>query len=484
MVLNVLRKHRYRKLLPNVTLLAVSALPWSWLPFVNVAELAQQPIVGQITVLGVLVIIVGINFGILKLSLQLLQYLYKRQPEWVWLLQAVGVWALTETAIAWLVAVIWMGPGGRIDTILPFFSATPFLMYTPLGYLSRFVGYFGLSAVFVVGVAAVVLPKTRRFAAAYWLVVTITTITAWGLYAKPNGPPLTATIVAEQLSYPKNVTVTASQLVVLPEYGLDKYTSDTAQTRFTTKQKDFYYVGSRQEETSFGYKNVLVNGSYARGFINSTPKDRLIPGGEHLSYWVSGLLQVFSPSTYSDFQVRRQIIRGDKPARPFSIGNSTSVGSAACSSIIAPDDYRRLTQEGANVLTNSASLEIFAGSSLFNVQHRGLSKFIASANARPFLQSSNNWQAFALDSNGRQTAAIDVGNTKELQVQTNRKRTPYTYLGEWVSLVGGLQLVWLFGACVYARFPQDPTITARCGLSAVNSSAKLDNFHIGFYICQ
>ena len=451
MVLNALRKRRYRLRWLNIGLVAVCALPWSWLLMVNVAELAQQPIVGRVTVLSVFAIIVGINFFVLKLTLRLLRHLYHKQSGWTWLLMAICIWALAEAAIAWAVAAIWMGPGGRIDTILPFFSATPFLMYTPLGYLSRFVGYFGLSAVFVVGVAAVVLPKTRRFAVVYWLVVTIATIAAWGLYTKPNGPALTATIMAEQLSYPKNVTVIASQLVVLPEYGLDKYTSDTAVTRFTTKQQDFYYVGSRQEETSFGYKNVLVSGSYTRGFINSTPKDRLIPGGEHLSYWVSGLLQVFSPSTYTDFQVRRQVLRGDKPVQPFSIDSDISVGSAACSSIIAPDDYRQLTQEGANVLTNSASLEIFAGSRLFNVQHRGLSKFIASANARPFLQSSNNWQAFALDSNGRQVAVTDVGHSQEVNIQTNAKHTPYTYMGEWVSMVGGLVLAWHLGTALVRR---------------------------------
>jgi hypothetical protein len=403
--------------------------------------LANQPIVGKLTVFTVYFIIIGLTGYLVGLTIRHLTKTYRTQSATLWIVQAVFIWALMEAFIAWAVAIIWIGRGGRADAILPFFSSAPLLAFTPLNYLTRFVGYFGLSAVFGVGVAVILLRKTRRYAPHYWLVVLMVTGLAWGLYRTPSGPTVHATIVAEELGKQHIIDVGQSQFVVLPEYGLDDYTSSDSPRRFTPSTREVFFVGSQQRDVRTGYQNVLLFGSTSRGFIQQLPKDRLIPGGEYLAYWVCGLLQIASPSTYSDFQVRRQVEKGTHSASPFQINQQTIVGAAVCSSIIAPKDYRLLTQQGATVLTNSASLEIFRGSRLFNVQHRGFSKFIATANARPFLQSSNNWQAFALDSNGHQLSAIDPESTRTITVQTNTKRTPYSYLGEWMSIGGALLVV-------------------------------------------
>ena len=126
---------------------------------------------------------------------------------------------------------------------------------------------------------------------------------------------------------------------------------------------------------------------------------------------------------------------------PYAFNKQLVVGAAACSSIISTEDYRSLVNQGATVLTNSASLDIFNGSRLFNWQHRGLAKFMAVANARPLLQSSNNWPAFALDQNGNQLAQIQPVGSTQVTITTNNKKTPYTLLGEWPAYVGGVWLI-------------------------------------------
>src|SRR5690606_2445568 len=102
------------------------------------------------------------------------------------------------------------------------------------------------------------------------------------------------------------------------------------------------------------------------------------------------------------------------------------VGAEACSSIISSEDYRTLTQKGATILTNSASLEIFNGSKVFNTQHKGMAKFMAVANARPMIQSAMDGSAFIMDHNGSINTSLLPVDTTKATVTTNHKTTPYS----------------------------------------------------------
>jgi apolipoprotein N-acyltransferase len=141
-------------------------------------------------------------------------------------------------------------------------------------------------------------------------------------------------------------------------------------------------------------------------------------------------------SVYDDFMVRRGTVRGEPSFEVYKVYDNVIAGNAACSSIGSPNDYRKLTQNGATFLANSASLEIFKGSSVYSVYHNGFARFNAVANARPFLQSANEWQAFALDHNGSVLRAVEPVGSAEVVATTNSKTTPYTVLGEWIALLG------------------------------------------------
>ncbi len=432
----------------------IVSLLWSWLFLVAVGRLADQPTVAYITITFAFLVITIISAVIFTVAIWYLRRSYQNKPNWTWLLQATVIWALAEALIAWLVAFVWIGRNGSIDNILPFSSLTPFIMYTPLKFLSRFTGYYGLSAVVVIGIAGLWLKKVRKYVAYYWLVVTLLAIGSWWLYRTPTGTTEQITIVAETLEHKAPVDASGSKLVVLPEYGLDDFNQSKPATRFKPQTDNYYFVGSKQTSVTKGLTNELLFGSKDNGITSKQQKTRLIPGGEYLSFGVEIALRLFSKTTYTDFQVRREVVRGIKPIQPFYIDQNLIIGSEVCSSIMTPRDYRQLTQKGSTVLANSASLEIFEGSRLFAWQHRGLANFMAVANARPFLQSTNHWPAFALDYDGNVVATVQPVGSRDVNIQTNTKKTPYTYLGEWVVILGGVYISVLLIRKIFEKLKQ------------------------------
>ncbi len=417
-----------------------SGILWSWLTIIDNTRLSNSASIAYLTIGFVYLVIVFVSTTIFYYAVQhLCTYVEKSKDSWMQVAKIFFVWAFVEFLVSWILAVVWIGRGGRWDTTVPFSSLTPLLMWTPFRFLTRIVGYYGLSSAFVTAVFILCLKKLRRYSLFYIGIVVSLTLIAWVIYSKPTGVSFTTTIVAEMLDQPTKLPIAGSQLVILPEYGLDKYSSSTVSSRFDTDNK-VYFIGTQQLPQQNGFTNTLIFGDNKTGFQKEEQKSRLIPGGEYLPFLLEVPLRIFAPNTYMNFQVQREVMRGNTKLTPFKINNQIIIGSASCSSIITAEDYRHLVQQGATVLTNSASLEIFRGSRLFNWQHRGLSKFMAVANARPFLQSSNNWHAFALDQNGNQIAEVQPVGTSQINVFANSKTTIYTTLGEWVTFIGALWL--------------------------------------------
>lgn len=315
-------------------------------------------------------------------------------------------------------------------------------MYTPFGLLSRLVGYYGLSAWFVTLVVGVILPKTRS--KMWWLggVTAVATCVMWLPYQQATGQPISVEVASETLSERSQPQPGTTRLVVLPEYGLDDVTESTLHERVISQPgQERYFIGSQLQSNENGMQNVLLLGSTERGFISQQPKARLIPGGEYLPFGVEFFLRVTgSDDILQNFDFSRALVKGSQPTKPFIIYDGLVIGAEACASIIAPHDYRSLTKQGATLLTNSASLEIFR-SPIFMAQHLGLAKFMAAANARPFVQAADSAPSFALDHNGRKLAEIHPVNRTEVTVQPSDKATPYTLFGDWPVYVGFMGVV-------------------------------------------
>ena len=424
----------------NVAIGAVVAAMWSWLLLVDVA------IISDATLLGL--IVAGFAFAAMVLISTLVFALVIRHTHKALvqknakpvrqLVEFYAMWAGAELLVSWLVAVVWIGKDGSIDSVLPFASFTPFLMYTPLRFLARLVGFYGLSAIVVTLIMAVAHQKTRKLALPIAMIAIVLSGLMWLPYRRANGNKLSVQVMAETLAERVPATEKDVDLVVFPEYGLDDISDDNLDTRLIAPaDREVYFLGSRQDPANGNaVYNNLIFGSSQKGLDRVVPKTRLIPGGEYLPFAVDyGLRVVGAESILSDFEFSRAVEKGASAVPLYELSDGDVVGSEVCASIIAPNDYRNLTRHGATVLTNSASLEIFR-SPVFDIQQKGLGIFMATANARPFLQSANSSSAFALDHNGSILASTQPVGSAEATIQTNHATTPYTVLGEWVAYIG------------------------------------------------
>ena len=414
---------------------------WSWLLTIQVVKITPSVLVGRIIAITVYLIIVSISTFIFVLILRYIKK-YKNENPWKNLFRFWLSWAAAELIVSWLISIIWIGRNGSWDTVLPFSSLTPFLMYTPLAYLSRFVGFHGLSALFITVVYGLINKKTRSITPIFIVGILISSLIAWKLYVNPVGDTVKATIVAETITEHVPKINTNSDIVIFPEYGLDGLDSSTLNSRVVgNKNQNITVIGSKQIKQLDGIDNVLVYAGTSNGIFQTITKSRLIPGGEYMPYMAELLLKLFKQQdTLNIFNFSRAIKKGNSTNLPFKVSNNLKIGSGVCASIISTNDYRQLVNKGATILTNSASLGIFS-SDLFNFEHKGMVKFMAISNARPFLQSTSSHQGLILDHNGNEKVSVQPVDKKDFKTTTNSRKTPYTLIGEFVAYLG---IIYIF----------------------------------------
>lgn len=421
---------------------------WSWILFMNVALISKNTILANSLAWLAYVIIVLINTVIYTKAIR---YIISKPVTPFSFIRGLFMWAFTEWFTAWILAFVWFGRGGSIDTVFPFASFTAFLMYTPLAFSVRFLGYHGLSALFVGVIMVTFLSKFKKYRIPLYGFCVAISLVGWLLYKNASGTEIKTTIVAEYLKQHQKLESSSTDLVVLPEYGLDGVSNKMLAERFTGPLPRSF-VGSQQKIVDSGQvRNIFIYGN-KNGYDVEVDKSRLIAGGEYLPYVFEGILNLTNNSKeVENFHKVRGVVKGPDKLVPYRVDGNLVVGGGVCSSIVSTEDYRNLTAQGATVLTNSASLGIFTGSTLFSLQHRGLSKFMAIANARPFLQSSSYGQAFALDHNGTTLKKIEPVSHTDVMVKTNSKRTPYSYLGEWTVILGACFVLFSVSQRVYKR---------------------------------
>jgi apolipoprotein N-acyltransferase len=198
-----------------------------------------------------------------------------------------------------------------------------------------------------------------------------------------------------------------------------------------------YFVSSRFVTESNGVKNQLVAGDTDNSYKYEIDKTRLIPTGEYLPYVMVGMLRAIrADDVINHFRRTREIVT-DGPSREMLLKlGGYNVGAGICSSIIAPDDYRKMARKGADIFTNSAYLGVFNNSKLYNWKHYSMAKSIAIANARTIVQAANNGPSFVIDGNGRSLFITTETAATEIEVMRNNRRTPYTVFGEYVGFSG------------------------------------------------
>jgi len=165
----------------------------------------------------------------------------------------------------------------------------------------------------------------------------------------------------------------------------------------------------------------------------SQTKKLLIPTGEYMPDIVSTIYTIIGKSKYVDsFDATRRLSKG-LPVKTYS-SDKLVIGPVACSGILSRNDYRKLVNDGAEVLTNSASLIIFNRSKAYFEQSLSMAQFHSTANQRTYIQASKGAPAFVLDKNGNyivSPVSIDSKFT-DFSFYKNDSKTFYTRFGEWI----------------------------------------------------
>lgn len=420
---------------------------WSWVLFTDTLDLAGNETQGLILAIIILAFNVILSSAILWQGFRVAKWLVNKYPTWGGAILTLPLFALTDWLVAWISSILWIGPQGRIDSILPLATPSLVLINSPLSFAARIVGFFGLAGFFWATIALLRTEKTRRLASIPLILLGVLSLVGWLSYKTPNGVEVSATVISENLN--DHVPVednNDSRLIIFPEYGLDEINNNNLDERIartSDAEQKVYFLGSQQlvpdRPGDIGHLNTMLYGNSTDGITMTQDKYRLIPGGEDLPYLLRiGLRATNQKATLDYFSYAKGVIKGPHQLQPLTAGNGVVVGAAVCSSIISPQDYREFTQNGATILSNSASLTIFKGSPLFSWQQKSFAKFMAVANSRPFLQSANAARAYALDNNGNTLAEVTGTQTATVTVKSNTTKTLYTILGEWMPAIGSL----------------------------------------------
>ncbi len=427
-----------------IALVVWFGIMWSWVFFTDLLDLAGSKSQGLILAVIISAVLVAMSVFIIERAIRVVSYIFKRFSSLSALLLSLAVFSLADFLVSWLTALFWIGPHGRFDSILPLTSPTLLVVNTPLSFASRFIGFYGLAG-FAWLTIFLLITKRFRLAGVSLSLISVLALFGWTFYKTPNGSSFTAVVISESLSErvaPIEVAEKNAKLTVFPEYGLDKVSNEKLSERIKidpTSTQKYFFLGSEEivPQDKVGHFNQLLYGNTVDGYTYKQNKYRLIPGGEDLPYFLrTGLRATNQKGTLDYFSAAKGTLQGPTQLKPFVIDSSTTVGSAVCSSIVAPMDYRYFAKEGATLFTNSASLTIFQGSPVFAFQQKSLAKFMATANSRYFLQSANKARAFILDNNGKTLAEGNGQKIISHKVTNNTTKTPYTIVGEWLVYVG------------------------------------------------
>lgn len=438
---------KFPKFLQNpfiVCLLLWYGFSWSWALFTDSLDLAGNNTQGLIVAIFVVVINAALSTLIVYQTFKYLLKKLKNKNPLVVILLGWPLFALMDLAVSWLTTIIWIGPEGSIDNVLPLSSPTLPLVNTPFAFAARIIGFYALAGAFWLVLFMLMQKKLRLYSFVVVGLLTITATVGWFVYKTPNGSTIKATVISENLQDKvAQIKPDGQHIVIFPEYGLDDITNVNLNIRIeTSKDKPkTYFLGSQQINTGgpAGHLNELLFGNTVDGITVRQDKYRLIPGGEDLPFAVRTALRATNQkSTLDYFSYNKMVLKGPQALVPFNTDGTTIVGAAVCSSIIAPKDYQAFALQGATVFSNSASLTIFKGSKLFAWQQKSMARFMAVANSRYFLQSANAASAYILDNNGKQTGEVKGVNALTQEIKNNTTKTVYSNLGEYLAAIGAL----------------------------------------------
>lgn len=365
-------------------------------------------------------------------------------------------------ALAWVAADIFRslffsiaaaGPGSLIGAYWNFGSLGYAASVTPLAFASRFVGLSGMTFLVILINGGMFLLLHKKLQGLILLIVP--TLLAYGGYiAYPLQKDKKINVGVVQLGgwegeggYHKELAKRTAgntnkplDLLVLPEHsdfygylGQPSPDEDSRKQAIKNLFKDnngLVVTTTSKLDNKAKTTNTIVYTDAKDNVLSEQDKHFIVPIGEYVPYVHEFLLTITGNRvTYDIHQQTRAVERGKQSEHPVEY-NGVSYGALACSGAIAPEFYRKLSNQGAEVLTNSASLPILSNASQYHQQSRQMARFIAISNAKPFVQSARGGYSWVLDANGNFIYKTNHYNFDyfNIAMDTSTSNTLYTKL--------------------------------------------------------
>ncbi|MEK7179897.1 MAG: nitrilase-related carbon-nitrogen hydrolase [Patescibacteria group bacterium] len=373
-----------------------------------------------------------------------------------------SIWVLSEYVRAWLFSLFSWGQGATLGPYWSFGNLGFTLIDTPAILWSRIIGLYGVSFLVILINCLIFrffIKKDIKIVLLIPFLLIIFFLPKILFFITPEKKVLSVALVSTQIrlgfsgekefgalwhdSLESNKISPVPDIVVFPE-GARLFATNDAENVFlgeifSDKKKPGLIITSDIVSTSEGLKEQIIYRNQKGELVSIQGKSFLIPAGEYMPFVLKSFITLFKDRlTLERFTTLRTRIKSEEIEKPVVFGE-TQIGTLLCSGITSPLLYRSLSNDGAEILVNSASQIIFQNHPFFLLQAKTLARFQAIANARPFLQASNGGQSFSIDSNGR---VINQTNSFKNQilivsVSPSKIKTPYTRFGDWPLIVIG-----------------------------------------------
>jgi len=344
------------------------------------------------------------------------------------------LWPIMEYIKSASVAFISYGPGGSFVPSLNFGSLAVSASGTPLVYITRFVGFYGLTAVTVlvnVLIFYVISGKNKvyRFGSLALLVIVACVNTGAWQKGRLSGPTKTLNVAITHLNNLEDANnikdwselKNSTDILVLPEYSYFSDSADFVSTTNKLSDKGAAITSVSTHKDRMNY-NELVYYDRQGNVISKQTKTFLIPGGEYMPQILRTFLVISGkPDTLSDFDLTQLITAGTIPEKMVALDNNVRVGALPCSGVLKYTKYKQLSDEGANVLVNSASLSFLEPNSLYHVYGHNMARLQAVMNNKPFIQASRSGESYVIDNQGRFIVKSAGQKSQLIQTQINIK---------------------------------------------------------------
>lgn len=396
----------------------------------------------------------GLSFllmvGYLAVGFVLLGYLYRKlkiSTNGKSILLIPALWAISEWFRSVFFSVMAMGSGGSIGPFWNFGSLGFLAGETPLGYASRIAGLYGTS--FLVMLLAVIVYKIyqKQYRYTYLLLVpAVLSAAGWGLYRGEPQPSLAVGTVSVQTdiddgyqdtldSKLQSALGTPLDALVMPEYSYYFVDSGGKDTGRKLPVDIPLVIDSRSKRQNERIENMVSYNRSDGSVLQQYQKNFLIPGGEYIPYFYEAILYYSgNHNIIRSFETDKAVRPSRSQELPYT-HRGVTYGALACSGAIAPELYRGLAHKGAEVLTNSASISTLGVSDAYYGQAEQMSKFIAMANAKPFVQSARGGPSYIMNKDGQvlvRSIYPDQADVATASVTPSQHNTIYSRLGEWI----------------------------------------------------